>query len=401
MGADVHNDNEAAGTKLYAFVSHESAVDAIWSLAARGWKGLLDDEGVWAVPSPESCVKSQGDLRRLADDVDLRSLGIRRCPLDLLVPNKSCYSRGRRARFHVWADSFPAHSFVRPHEQVLVSTPYFVVLQLAMARRADRLSRQDAESLAAEDALIRRELGIAGSGSTVSELLQWNNIARFVRAVQVLCDFMATYRYVPEGYGGDLGPSTGASVRYGTKPLVNPQAMERYIGEMGNAKGIMRAREVTRAAYAGSASPMETMLALMLTLPSTMGGFGLPHAQLNWEITPGKLELALASQEMMLADICWPESRVAIEYHGWREHFGSGPRKVGEDAARANSLTALGWKVFHVTFEQAKTVEGVSLLARQVARALDVELPRSSPTELVWRSRLLAMLLPKVGDEHV
>ena len=141
MGADVHNDNEAAGTKLYAFVSHESAVDAIWSLAARGWKGLLDDEGVWAVPSPESCVKSQGDLRRLADDVDLRSLGIRRCPLDLLVPNKSCYSRGRRARFHVWADSFPAHSFVRPHEQVLVSTPYFVVLQLAMARRADRLSR--------------------------------------------------------------------------------------------------------------------------------------------------------------------------------------------------------------------------------------------------------------------
>ena len=62
----------------YALVSHESAVEAIWALAARGWKGVLDDENVWLVPAPANCVKTQGEVKRLATEVDLASLGINR-----------------------------------------------------------------------------------------------------------------------------------------------------------------------------------------------------------------------------------------------------------------------------------------------------------------------------------
>ena len=73
-----------------------------------------------------------------------------------------------------------------------------------------------------------------------------------------------------------------------------------------------------------------------------------------------------------------------------------GPSKVAADAARANSLTALGWTVLHATFEQVRSIQGMALLARQVARALGTTLPDASDLELEWRLRLWALLLPRL-----
>lgn len=379
----------------YTLVSHESAIEAIWALAARGWKGVLDDENVWLVPAPANCVKTQGEVKRLAAEVDLASLGINRTPIDLLVPDKSCYSRGKRARFHVWGDLFAPHSFVRVHERVLVSTPYFAVLQLAMWCRVDRLSQEEARRSAEEDARLRAELGVAGDGSTAEELVQWENIARLVRAVQVLSDFMGTYRYVPAADGFEKQPD----IAYGTLPIITPERMMAYLSEMGGVRGIERARRVAGLAYARAASPMETLLALMLSLPCSMGGFGLPRPQMNYEVQVDSQFRELSSQETMFTDLGWPDPKVAVEFYGWDEHFGAGPAKVASDASRANSLTALGWTVLHVTYEQVKTVAGITLLARQVAAALGVSLPEPSDLELVWRSRLLALLLPKTSRQ--
>ena len=374
--------------KTYALVSHESAVEAIWALASRNWRDVLDDEGIWLVPSPQNCVKTQGEAKRLAAEVDLEALGIRRTPIDLLVPNKSCYSRGKRAKFHVWGDFFAPHSFVRVHDRVLVSTPYFVSLQLAMACRVDRLSREEARRIEEEDARLRTELGIEPRGLTADELVRWGNIERLVRATQVICDFMGTYRYVPGKGDG------GTDIMYQTKPLVTPETLEAYLRDMGSVRGIERARNVAALAFPKAASPMETMLALMLSLPVEMGGFALPRPQLNHEVNVGPEVRELSSQETMFADLCWPEHMVLAEYYGWDDHFGAGASKVASDADRANSLTSLGWTVFHVTFEQVRTLEGVSLLARQVAHALGVSLPEPTEAQLVWRSRLLSMLLP-------
>ncbi len=381
-----------AKQKTYALVSHESAVEAVWALAARNWKETLFDENIWLVPAADICVTTQGDLERLKAEVNLYELGIRRDPIDLLVPNKSCYSRGKHATFHVWREFFPPHSFVRVHDRVLVSTPYFATLQLAMARRASRLSRKAAEVSAAEDARLRADLGIEGEGSTATELLAWDNIARLVRAAQVLCDFMGTYRYVP---ATDEVSSHLPDVVFKTKPIITPDAFSKYLDQMGTVKGIMRARTVASLAFANAASPMETLIALMLALPQSMGGFGLPRPVLNWQVPIDTSERELVSQETIVTDLCWPDQHVIIEYYGWDEHFGAGPRKVAADSARANSLTSLSWTVLHATFEQINTIGGISLLARQVAKALGVSLAEPSVLELVWRSRLLALLLPK------
>lgn len=384
-----NSQEEAVTLPTHALVSHESAVDAIWALAERKWEGVLDDESIWLVPKAQICVTTQGDFKKLAASVDLEALGIKGTPVDLLVPNKSCCSRGKLARFHVWSDFFPPHSFVRVHQRVFVSTPYFAVLQLAMACRVSRLQRLEAAESAAEDARIRAELGIPGRGSSVSELLRWGNIARFARAAQVLTDFMGTYRYVPA-----MTPEDAPSVSYHTKPLISPEAFAEYLVKMGSSRGIERARAVAAAAFAGAASPMETALALLLTLPTHMGGFGLPRPNLNWEIDVNPEQRPVVSQAHITPDLCWPNDRVAVEYYGWEEHFCAGPNKVAGDMTRINSLSALGWTGFQVTFNNVKTLAGISLLARQIAHALGIALKEPTDLELVWRTRLLALLLP-------
>ena len=390
QGVSVMANETAQETQLptYALISHESAVEAIWALAARKWEGVLDDEGIWLVPKKEICVTTQGDFKELAQSADLSSLGIERRPVDILVPNKSCSSRGKQARFHVWSDFFPPRSFVRIHDRVFVSTPYFTVFQLAMARRAGRMQVEQAEASAAEDARIRASLGIGGTASAASELMRWENIACFARATQVLTDFMGTYRYAPSG------TDDGSDIVYHTKPLITLESFSEYLAHMGSAKGVDRARHVAKAALEGAASPMETMLALMLTLKVRIGGFGLPKPKLNWEIPLKVGDCDLSSQDAFVADMCWPKKRLVVEYYGWDEHFGAGPHKVASDSARANSLTALGWTVLHVTFEQASTLSGITLLARQIAHLLGVKLAPPRGLELMWRMRLLMLLLP-------
>lgn len=137
------------------------------------------------------------------------------------------------------------------------------------------------------------------------------------------------------------------------------------------------------------------MLALMLTMPREMGGFELPRPKINWILPVSPLRRKFFAQEEVIIDLSWPEQRVALEYYGWDEHFGAGRRKVAADATRANGLRALGWTVFTVIYEQVSTFAGITLLARQVAEALGVSLLPASELELLWRSRLLALLLPK------
>lgn len=71
----------------------------------------------------------------------------------------------------------PAHAFVRVHERVFVSSPLFTAVQLALAPRPSRLSREAARAAATENARICRELGIEGRLATAEELLAWQGIA--------------------------------------------------------------------------------------------------------------------------------------------------------------------------------------------------------------------------------
>lgn len=371
----------------YAFLSHESAIQANWAIARNPRIPQLDDEGIWMIPSPDSCVTTQGSLKKLMAEVSFDNLGIIRRPIDLLVPDASSRSRGKIVSFHVWRDMFPDRAFRRIHERIFVSSPLFTILQLTLVPRPSRLAKAAAEETAREDARIREELGIAGDSLEGDDLLAWEAISRQARAIQVLTDFAGTYR---------LPIRDSDQVLYEMPPLMHCDDLRSFLDNQPSMRGSGKGYAVADLAFDNSGSPMETALALMLTLPVEMGGYGLPKPILNWSVPIDPEMRGIAAQDEIIADLCWRDYGLVIEYDSWEKHGKLGPAKLAKDHARANSLTALGWKVLTVGSVQIASAQGVALIARQVATLLGITLAEPTDIQRIWRSRLHAMLMPRI-----
>ncbi|MEX2556039.1 MAG: DUF559 domain-containing protein [Actinomycetota bacterium] len=81
-----------------------------------------------------------------------------------------------------------------------------------------------------------------------------------------------------------------------------------------------------------------------------------------------------------VADFAWPEARLAVETEGYRWH--SGRTRWSRDLARRNALTALGWRVLHVTWSDVHSapdqlVETIAHVLGSVIRSGSAILPPS------------------------
>lgn len=136
-----------------------------------------------------------------------------------------------------------------------------------------------------------------------------------------------------------------------------------------------------------SRSPMETAMALVLTLPAKEGGLGLPRPELNVTIRPRPDEYALSQRPQYEVDACWERQRLVLEYNSYSDHLSK--EALDGDAMKGNSLRSLGWKVLVVTRAQLEG-DALTVLAYQVARGLGVKRPHPRAGE---RDRLLEELL--------
>lgn len=132
----------------------------------------------------------------------------------------------------------------------------------------------------------------------------------------------------------------------------------------------------------GSASPMETALAMLLSLPGTLGGYGLPSPRLNARIDVSSKNGLNQSKHYYVADLYWPEARFAVEYDSDRWHVG--PERIGQDAARRNALLFQGVNVVTVCSQQIMSESKMDDVARIAARALGRSV---RPRAREWRKR--------------
>lgn len=205
-----------------------------------------------------------------------------------------------------------------------------------------------------------------------------------VEAAVLACEFAGRYRLLRAGGGVD----------YDAHPVMTLASLAEVLdtlGSRGYSQAVHRAQKVRKLAFDGSASPMETSLALLLTLPLEFGGFGLPRPQLN-----APIDVSVPGGQMTVTpDFLWGEQRVALEYDSDEFHANKGREQAGRDALRANALLAGGHHVFRATTQMVRTLEGVTLLAGQLAAALGVDLVELTEVEGLRRRRLFAELMPK------
>lgn len=260
-------------------------------------------------------------------------------PVQVLVGTSAARTTTAQVKSFAWAE-IPDKSIADAGEGFLVSTPEFCFLQLA-------------------------------SRSTISQL------------IQVGYELCGTYALAEDG-----------PARQRKAPLTTTAKLEAFVDAASNARGRDKALRALRYLRNGSASPMETVLVMLLCLPYKLGGYGLEQPHLNFRVDVPASMRKLADRSYCKGDLCWPDKNLCIEYDSELHHADHDRRE--SDARRRSTLISLGYTVITVTPGQIADGGAFNRLAHQVAKLtgkrLRYEDPGFTHAHLALREELFGAL---------
>lgn len=249
---------------------------------------------------------------------ELAQLGVvptKQRPVDLLFAEQQFRSRSSLVRSHVSTHEYPAGSFLRLSEHVLIVCPELCFIQM-------------------------------------------DGQVPLTKLIHLGCELCGTYALV----------GSGGAVEEG-KPLMSAASLASYMDACPPRVVGKGARRAAPYILDAAASPRESALALVLSLPHLLGGYGLPVPVLNHPVALGEQAYGLYPCSPVRCDLFWPEVRFAVEYQGelHKERYAS-------DVARAAALQAEGVDVLALTKEQLDDAVSVATVAQAVAVKLGVKL---------------------------
>ena len=375
---------------MYAFLCADSAIEVIRHLSARGeWEGRPAwPDAPRLLPVWGECVCNQRSFREYLGHTDLGAIGVVSRPVDLLVPSSHLRSAGKSAKFRVWSRPVPTGSCRRLACDLVVCGPEFAITQLAGSFGKFNELFDDFAAEVHGQVEVLESLG--KPDEFVAELPHgWEQARRLAALAATACELAGTYRL--------QGPGQG--VAYDAAPVMTTAGLREFAATACRGPASARARAIAELALDGSASPMETALALLLTMPVELGGFGIKKPLLNMAIDASVLEDALRGRDSVTPDMLWPEKKVALEYDSSEFHARKGAQQAERDAARSNVLSLMGYRVLRATTRGVSSLPGVALLARQIAFLLEEPLREPTPLEAQRRSKLFGELMPRLAGE--
>lgn len=203
-------------------------------------------------------------------------------------------------------------------------------------------------------------LGVAIPEEAIYQMCVGSGFARQALLAYELCGSFAISPAEKDGFINDLEPITA--------PELICEHVATKVGNR-NSPRFRNLRRVTDSLCAGAASPAEARLCLAIVAPRTLGGQGLPKPELNAEILVENTGAALTQRRVIRPDEFWRELDFILEYMGYRH---ADVERMGEDASRDNTLSAMGYKVVHVTKRQVQDPNLYAGLMEYLRRELGV-----------------------------
>lgn len=283
--------------------------------ALEFWQSAWSDSVASNHPSRVRSLRFAANNAKQVQEFALERFGFRERSIDILVNESAKRCESASHTVHLWTGPLADGSFFEIGNNVYVSSPPFTLLQIAPA-------------------------------------------CDMVELVKIGYELCSDYRL------DDIDPRGFVSVDRRT----DLQKLEKYFGKMQGCKGVKASRQSTRWIADGSASPAETTLAMLLTLPARFGGCGFPKPMLNHRIELDAEASRMIAKQYLKCDLFWPDYNVAIEYDS--DMFHTGSERIAEDSIRRNVLGYLGITVITVTRRQLYSTNGMSAVAQQLAKAM-------------------------------
>lgn len=264
---------------------------------------------IWPAPrfeEPFNLASNPTDFRQAAK-LDASSLGLARRPIHVLVPRGHYHSNSHNIRTHeLMLNPIPGDLLLEVAPDVLVCGPELTYFQTSPRR-----------SLVG-DVVLGCEL--TGEYSHFSQLVS--------------------------GY-------------YERPPLTSIESLVCASERLSGLFGIKSATKNLEWVCECSRSPMETVLATELCLPTQVGGEGFAKPTLNYEVPLDDAAKAITHTKTSYVDIAWPDAMVGVEYDSDEWHTDK-----DKDRRRAEALQHMGWDIYTVHLDQ---MHKVSELEKTVA----------------------------------
>ncbi len=132
-------------------------------------------------------------------------------------------------------------------------------------------------------------------------------------------------------------------------PVTTRRRIESFLNRTEPVPKIRIARRAIRYVLENSASPMESKLAMLLTLPQYLGGYGIRPPLLN-ERVELQSQLTNSRSETFITDMLWTKQRFVVEYDSTMFH--TGEDRITSDSIRRARLIDAGYTVLSVTKRQ-------------------------------------------------
>lgn len=149
------------------------------------------------------------------------------------------------------------------------------------------------------------------------------------------------------------------------EPLATIASLARMASNCTGFGGIKRALAASRHVVENAASPMESCVALLLTMPRRLGGYGLPKPRLNYKLELSREQRIPLKRKSITVDMMWPSAKMAIEYESTAWHHGD--EKFVQDSIRRNDIRSLGYDVTTITRNEYKSIAAMDRIAANVA----------------------------------
>lgn len=352
-------------------------------------------------------------------------------PVDLMVGSPNGKRISSKVRPHVYAGPTPEWGFVGIGRGVVVSAPTLCFFQMAGELPLVKLIELGFELCGSyslhngnmrdgeQDPGVGAEYGGAcAGGDSRLYINEYGNIRKNVIRSKVGTERAGGFA---GGYGGTQGveynraggningtESVGGNLEleaadktlYNRPQLTSTKALNGFSAKMKGINGQVKACRALRFIADGSASPMETILVMLLTLPHKLGGYGLPMPELNKRIDIRRdaaynfhdpKSVQRTDKSCYKCDLYWPEVDLAVEYDSDSYHTGS--ERIAGDAKKRLDLHTLGIEVLTTTRGQIQSVTEFDRLAKAIAKKLEKRLRYENPQFMDARRELREYLL--------
>ena len=132
-----------------------------------------------------------------------------------------------------------------------------------------------------------------------------------------------------------------------SEAITTKQKLKTFLAKASGHRGHLKALRAVKYIEDGSASVMESMAFMILTLPHALGGYGLDGAVFNHEIRLKDEAGKRLGQKRCFTDLYYKLAKLAVEYESFAFH--NNPSEQGKDVMRSAILDRQGVEVMRLT----------------------------------------------------